>query len=102
MTRVEPASVRHAHGRSCAIQFRDGEHWLRTHRFFFISIDTNGDSMNEGATGPVRFDPEMERPETDEAETRDALIETMRSISETTFKDGATAFAASTPRATAS
>lgn len=36
---------------------------------------------------PLRYSPEVERPEPDEAETLKGLIETLRSISETTFKD---------------
>lgn len=36
---------------------------------------------------PLRFDPSFERPEEDEAATDAALVETMRGISETTFKD---------------
>jgi len=40
------------------------------------------------ASTPLRFDPAMERPEDDEAQVRDELIATMRSISETTYADG--------------
>jgi hypothetical protein len=36
----------------------------------------------------VRYSPDVERPEEDEAQTTQALIETMRSISEQTLKDG--------------
>ena len=36
---------------------------------------------------PVRYEPSMEHPESDESETAQGIIETMRSISETTFKD---------------
>jgi len=36
---------------------------------------------------PVRFDPSVERPEEDEAETGAELIATMRKILETTYKD---------------
>ena len=36
---------------------------------------------------PVRYDPALERPEPDEADTAEAIVETMRSISETTFRD---------------
>jgi hypothetical protein len=37
---------------------------------------------------PVRYTPSVEQPETDEAETAVELISTMRSISETTWRDG--------------
>jgi len=37
---------------------------------------------------PVRYEPVFERPEPDEAQTTQALIETMRKIQEKTFKDG--------------
>jgi len=36
---------------------------------------------------PVIYDPSFEVPDEDEAETRDELVKTLRSISETTFKD---------------
>jgi hypothetical protein len=36
---------------------------------------------------PVRYDPSLEHVAPDEAETRAALITTMRSIAETTCRD---------------
>ncbi len=39
-------------------------------------------------TAPLKFHPGIEQPEADEAATADALVTTLRSISETTFKDG--------------
>ena len=36
---------------------------------------------------PLRYEPGMEQPEPDEAATTDGLVTTLRSISETTFKD---------------
>jgi len=46
------------------------------------------DSVTAPPTSPLRYDPSVEHPEKDEAETEAALTETMLSISETTFKDG--------------
>lgn len=43
--------------------------------------------MTDASPIPVRYDPALERPEPDEAETADAIVATMRSISETTFRD---------------
>jgi hypothetical protein len=37
---------------------------------------------------PLRYAPELETPEKDEAETGRDLVETLRDIAETTFKDG--------------
>jgi hypothetical protein len=37
---------------------------------------------------PQRYDSSLERPEKDEAETTEALVDTLRKISETTYKDG--------------
>lgn len=39
-------------------------------------------------TAPLKFHPGLEQTEADEAATADALVATLRSISETTFKDG--------------
>jgi hypothetical protein len=39
-------------------------------------------------TAPLRYDPSVEQPETDEAEVGAELVKTLRGISETTFKDG--------------
>jgi hypothetical protein len=39
-------------------------------------------------TAPLRYDPSVEQPETDEAEVGAELVKTLRAISETTFKDG--------------
>lgn len=39
-------------------------------------------------TAPLRFHAAVEQPEADEAATADGLVTTLRSISETTFKDG--------------
>ena len=36
----------------------------------------------------VRYSPDIEQPEKDEPETTQALVETLRSISEQTLKDG--------------
>ncbi len=46
------------------------------------------DSVTAPPTSPLRYDPSVEHPEKNEAETEAALTETMLSISETTFKDG--------------
>ena len=43
--------------------------------------------MTEVSSEPIRFNADIERPEPDEAETAQAIVDTMRSISETTFKD---------------
>jgi hypothetical protein len=37
---------------------------------------------------PLRYDASLEEPEVDEGETGDEIIETMRMISETTYRDG--------------
>ncbi len=39
-------------------------------------------------TAPLKFHSGIEQPEADEAATADALVTTLRSISETTYKDG--------------
>lgn len=41
------------------------------------------------APAPPRYDPSFTHPEDNEAATDAALVETMRGISETTFKDSA-------------
>lgn len=43
--------------------------------------------MNRSSAQPVRFDPTLERPEQDEAETTAKLIETLRDIGEKTLED---------------
>lgn len=47
--------------------------------------------MTATAGTPIRFDPVMERPEPDEAETTRALVEQMRKVSETVHEDTGTA-----------
>jgi hypothetical protein len=44
--------------------------------------------MKEPPRAPVRYSPAVERPETDEAETTQGLVETMRYINEKTLADG--------------
>lgn len=46
------------------------------------------DSVVAPPASPLRYDPSVEHPEKDEAETDAALTETMLSISETTFEHG--------------
>ncbi len=46
------------------------------------------ESVVAPSASPLRYDPSVEHPKKDEAETEAALTETMLSISKTTFKDG--------------
>jgi hypothetical protein len=55
---------------------------------FYAFIRPEPAMSNQPPASPLRYEPSLEKPEEDEADTVHSLLEALQKINETTFKDG--------------